>query len=79
VEIGTSRRTREIAAAALKGSDFSEIFKSLGVEGDYETASAALRAALGIKTAELVERAAKVAQRRKMRMGAAAVIIAAQE
>jgi hypothetical protein len=51
----------------------------MGVEGDFGTASAALKAALGVKAAEIAGRAAKIAQKRKMRIGAATVVIAAQE
>jgi len=75
----TSRRTRDLAAEALRESDFSEVFESMGVEGDFGTASAALKAALGVKAAEIAGRAAKIAQKRKMRIGAATVVIAAQE
>lgn len=75
----TSRRTREIAEEALRESDFAEAFRSLGVDGDYDTAGAALRAALSVKATELLERAAKVARKGGMKMGAAAVVIAAQQ
>jgi hypothetical protein len=80
IKLGTARdaKVRDLAAKALEGSDFSEVFETVGMEDSYETAGAALRTVLAEKLADCTLKAIKEAKRRKMRLGAATVILAAQ-
>lgn len=75
---GRDARVRSLAVKALASSDFSEVFESAGMEDSYETAGAALKTVLAEKLAECTLRAMKEAKKRKMRIGAATVILAAQ-
>ena len=72
-------RIRERAAAALKDSDMEDIFSEAGAYEVDETAGSALKALLAEKTAEYAVRAMKEAKKRGMRLGAAALIIAAEK
>ena len=76
--VGRRARVRSLAMKALEGSDFSKVFETVGMEDSYETAGAALKTVLAEKLAECTLRAMKEAKRRKMRIGAATVILAAQ-
>ena len=72
-------RIREKATEALRASDLSKVFEIAGVNQDsLETAGAALKVVLAEKVAACTIRAMREAKKRKMRLGAAAIIIAAQ-
>jgi len=73
-----SAKARELAMKALESSDFSKVFETIGMEDDYETAGAALKTVLAEKLVDCTLRALKEAKRRKMRLGAATVILASQ-
>ena len=70
---------RSRAAAALNGSDLRGVFGAPELAGDYEAAGAALRAVIAERMSEYAVGAMRLAKKRKMRMGAAAVIIAAKK
>jgi hypothetical protein len=70
-------KVRSLAIKALEGSDFSEVFETVGMEDSYETAGAALKTVLAEKLADCTLRALREAKRRRMRLGAATVILAA--
>ena len=74
-----ARRMRERAAAALRESDLREVFSADGAYEVEESAGSALKALLAEKAAEYATRAISMAQKRKMKLGAAAVIIAAEK
>ncbi|MFI5412961.1 MAG: hypothetical protein ACHQX1_03650 [Candidatus Micrarchaeales archaeon] len=74
-----SARVRRKAIEALKDSDLTEVFETAGIELSDESAGAALKAVLAERLAECTIRAMKEAKRRGMKLGAAAVIIAAQQ
>jgi hypothetical protein len=73
-------RIRAKALEALKNSDLTAVFETAGIDGDgYETAGAALRTVLAERLAQCTIRAMKEAKRRGMKLGAAAIILAAQQ
>ena len=72
-------RLRKRAARALRESDVNEVFAEAGAYGFDESAGTALKSLLAEKTAEYTMRAMKEAKRRKMKFGAAALIIAAEK
>lgn len=71
-------KVRQLAMKALQDSDFTKVFETVGMEDSYETAGAALKTVLAEKLAEYTLKAMKEAKRRKMRLGAATVLLAAQ-
>lgn len=73
----SATRIRDKALEALKKSDMTAVFEMAGVEGNFETAGAAMRTVLAEKLAEYTIRAMEEAKRRNMKVGAAAIIIAA--
>lgn len=78
LRVGRGFAVRSKALEALRSSDLTPVFESAGIEGS-ETAGAALKAILAERMAEYAIRAMKEAKSRKMKLGAAAVIIAAQK
>ncbi len=78
-ELEVALRIKERAADALRDSKIEKIFGEAGMESFDETAGSALRALLAEKTAEYTMRAIKEARKRGMRLGAAALIIAAEK
>lgn len=77
--LGVRDRVRARAAQALKESEMTQIFSEAGAYKCDEATGTALKAILAEKTAEYTMRAMKEAKRRKMRFGAAALIIAAEK
>jgi hypothetical protein len=76
---GRGRTTiRDKALEALKDSDLTEVFETAGIPDSFE-AGAALKAILADRMADYTIRAMKEAKRRNMKVGAAAIIIAAQQ
>ena len=67
------------AAEALRNSDLTEVFELAGVEYSTATAGTAMKAVLAEKLAEYTIKAMGEAKKRKMRLGAAAIIIAAKD
>ena len=78
-KVAKTRKIRDRALEALKDSDLTAVFETAGIDDSYETAGAALKAVLAEKLADCTIRAMGVARKRGMKLGAAAVIIAAQE
>ncbi len=73
-----NQELRARALAALKDSDLTEVFETVGTEEDFGEAGAALKTVIAEKMAEYAVRAMKIAKKKKMKLGAAAVIIAAR-
>ncbi|MGC8622802.1 MAG: hypothetical protein ACP5UC_02475 [Candidatus Micrarchaeia archaeon] len=71
----TREEIREKMIDALKDSDFTEVFESGDIKVD-GAAGAALKAVLSEKAAEYAAKAIKLAKKRRMKFGAAAIIIA---
>lgn len=71
----TKDKIREKMIDALKDSDFTEVLESGDIKVD-GAAGAALKAVLSEKAAEYAARAIRLAKRKKMKFGAAAIIIA---
>jgi hypothetical protein len=71
-------RIRQRALAALRGSNLSEVCSECGIEGNFDSAGAALKTVLAERSAEHIMRALEVAKRNKTKFGAAAIVIAAQ-
>jgi predicted N-acetyltransferase YhbS len=65
------------AIEALQNSDMSKVLKIIGMDENKEVASAAMKELLAQKFAEYAIAAIKEAKKRNMRLGAAAIIIAA--
>ncbi|MEM3227834.1 MAG: hypothetical protein QXK65_02720 [Candidatus Micrarchaeaceae archaeon] len=87
IEMGDERRVakgineekiRNKMISILKGSDFTEVFESGDIKVD-GAAGAAMRAILSEKAAEYVTKAIKIAKKRRMKFGAAAIIIATRK
>jgi hypothetical protein len=72
-------KVRELAAAALKESDLESVFGAAGAYEVDETAGSALKGLLAEKTTEYIMKAMKVARKKNRRLGAAALIIAAEK
>jgi hypothetical protein len=72
-------RVKRKATKALSESDVAEVFSEAGALEWDESAGTALKSILAEKTAEYTLKAMKEAKRRKMRFGAAALIIAAEK
>ncbi len=72
-------RVKKKATKALSESDVAEVFSEAGALEWDESAGTALKSILAEKTAEYTLRAMKEAKRRRMRFGAAALIIAAEK
>ncbi len=72
-----SERIKGIAAEILKESDLSAIFEATEVEGNYAAAGAALKSIVAERMADYAIRAMREAKKRRMPLGAAAIIIAA--
>ena len=71
-------KTRDRAAELLQDSSMEQLLKDEEVQGD-ETAEAALKAIVADRIAEYVVRARNLTKKRRMkRLGAAAIIIAAE-
>ncbi len=66
------------AAEALRGSNLTAIFEAAGMTDINGTANSALKAVLAERAAEYAIRAMRVARKKKLALGAAAIIIAAQ-
>lgn len=84
ITVGTDReeikrKVREEAITALKDSDLTEVLELLGIEGNYGATSAALKAVLADQITEYAMGAMREAKKRGVRVGAAAIIIAASE
>ncbi len=77
--LGLQERVRAKAADALKESDVGEVFSEAGAYDFDDAAGSALKAILAEKTAEYTVKAMKEARKRRMRFGAAALIIAAEK
>ena len=73
----TAKRIKKQAFAALETSDLSDLFDLLGTEDKDKSASAALKAILAERMTEYTIRALKEAKRRRTKLGAATLIIAA--
>jgi hypothetical protein len=73
----TSEKIKGIAVEILKESDLSEIFEATEMEGNYAAAGAALKSIVAERMADYAIKAMKEAKRRRMPLGAAAIIIAA--
>ncbi|MCL5430109.1 MAG: hypothetical protein M1504_01370 [Candidatus Marsarchaeota archaeon] len=71
-------RIRAKATEALKSMDMSEIFEEAGVDGSSEVAGAAMKRVLAEKVADNMVRAMREAKKRKIRLDAAAILIAAR-
>lgn len=74
----STTQIRDKALEALKQSDLSTVFELTGMEGNMETAGAAMRTVLAEKLAECTIRAMEEAKKRNLKLGAAAIIIAAK-
>ncbi len=77
-----TRRIRDRAVEALRDSDLSGVFEIAGIESleaDGGTAGAALKAVLAERLADYTIRAMNVARKRRIKLGAAAIILAAQQ
>lgn len=71
----TAKMVREKALKALQNVDFQDFFETAGGFAD-GSAGAALRAAIAETAAEYAVGAMDVARKRRMRLGAAAVVLA---
>ncbi len=71
----TKDKIREKMIDALKDSDFTEVLESGDIKVD-GAAGAALKAVLSEKAAEYAAKAIRLAKRKRMKFGAAAIIIA---
>lgn len=74
-----ARKVRKRAVAALKDSDLSDVLGLMGSGCDDRATSAALKAVLAERMTEYAMRAMEEAKKRKVKLGAATVIIAASE
>ena len=72
-------RVKKKATKALSESDVAEVFSEAGAMEWDESAGTALKSILAEKTAEYTLKAMEEATRRRMRFGAAALIIAAEK
>ena len=72
-----AKRVRQEAITALKDSDFGEVLEALGTENDDGATSAALKAVLVERITEYAVGALREAKKRGVKLGAAAIIIAA--
>lgn len=77
-EWDTAIKIKRMAVDALRESKFEKVFSAAGAGKFDETAGSALKALLAEKTAEYTIRAMREAKKRRMRLGAAALIIAAE-
>jgi len=68
---------KERAIEALQNSDMSKVLELIGLDENSKEASAAMKEVLAQKFAEYTIAAIKEAKKRNMRLGAAAIIIAA--
>ena len=69
---------KDKAIEALHESDFAAVFELAGMDGNAESAGAAMKTVLAEKLAEYTIRAMEEAKKRNMKLGAAAIIIATQ-
>ncbi|MGC8688406.1 MAG: hypothetical protein ACP5RQ_03350 [Candidatus Micrarchaeia archaeon] len=79
-EVKTEKTAAQIKARAieaLENSDISEVLKIIGMNENKEVAGAAMKELLAQKLAEYAMAAIDEAKKRNMRLGAAAIIIAA--
>ena len=74
----SANRIKDKAIEALHESDLAAVFELAGMDGNIESAGAAMKTVLAEKLAEYTIRAMEEAKRRNMKLGAAAIIIAAQ-
>lgn len=72
-----AKKVRQEAITALEDSDFGEVLGALGMDNDDGATSAALKAVIVERITEYAVGALKEAKKRGVRLGAAAVIIAA--
>ena len=77
VAIGVKKDVRKKAEEAIGEIDLKDLLELIGADGGDGAAEAALKAVLAERMAECAIGAMEEAKRRKARMGAATVIIAA--
>lgn len=75
----TARMVRSLAIQALQNSDFRDVLEVMGTDPQEGAAGVAFRTMVAESVAECAIRALREAKRRKTRMGAAAIIIAAEK
>jgi hypothetical protein len=71
-----TRTVKERAQLAVRDVDFQDVFAKMGTQEVDESAGAALRVAIAEMAAEYAIEAMAVARKRRIRLGAAAVILA---
>jgi hypothetical protein len=75
----TARMVRSLAIQALQNSDFRDVLDVMGTDPGEGAAGVAFKTMVAESVAECAIRALREAKRRKTRMGAAAIIIAAEK
>lgn len=73
------RRMREITAEAMDSDRLAELLQLAGADGSTHEANAALKAVIAERIVEYTTGAMKEANRRGIRLGAAAIVIAARK
>ncbi len=73
------RKMRSAAAEAMEDVNLSEILQIAGADGSADEAGAALKAVMAEKVVEYASDAMSEARKRKIKLGAAAIIIAARK
>ena len=76
--VASTTRIKNKAIEALRESNLAAVFELAGMDGNVESAGAAMKTVLAEKLAEYTIRAMEEAKKRNMRLGAAAIIIAAK-
>lgn len=73
------KRIKSAAAEAIEEVNLSEILQLAGADGNADEAGAALKAVIAERVAEYATGAMDEARKRKIKLGAAAIIIAARK
>ena len=74
----TAQMVKSMAIEALQGSDFSDVLEIMGTDSNDGAAGVAFRTMVAESVTECAIKALREARKRKTKVGAAAIIIAAE-